>query len=117
MEPAPIPRLGTVPLDTETLTNQAPWVRAQLLDRLEGMYQGLCRDIETAELTSERGVDPRLREIQLRVIREMARLCNLDRPPAPTPEPEPDPGVVVADARGLVLEELGRVAGCLEPGA
>jgi hypothetical protein len=80
-----------------------------LCDRLETMWHGLQRDIETQREESERGVDPRLQQLQLQIIKLMASLWRMTGTPLPEPEPEPDPEAEAHDARAEVERKLNQL--------
>lgn len=86
------------PLSAQELAERQPEERARLCDRLETMWQGLQRDIETQRQESERGVDPRLQQLQLQTIKLQAQLWRMTGAPLPEPPPAPDPEAERRDA-------------------
>ena len=102
------------PLGAERLAAEQPEARAMLCDRLETMWQGLQRDIEDQRLESERGVDPRLQQLQLQIVKLMAQLWRMTGTPLPEPPPETDPDAERHDARAEARAALDRVRSQLD---
>lgn len=94
------------PLDQARMAAEQPQVRAQLCHRLETMWQGLQTDIEAQRLGSERGVDPRLQQLQLQIVKVEAQLWRMLAAPLPQPPEQVDPQVAAASARDQALEQL-----------
>lgn len=86
------------PLDASRLAAEQPEERARLCDRLEVMWQGLQQDIERQREESERGVDPRLQQLQLQTVKLQAQLWRMTGSPLPEPPPTPDPEAERRDA-------------------
>lgn len=97
------------PLDAKRLATEQGLERAKLCDRLETMWQGLQADIEDQRLDSERGVDPRLQQLQLQALKMIASLWRMTAAPLPEPEPEQDPEVAARNARATAEAALERV--------
>lgn len=94
-------RLNLPELTEDQVLEQGPAVRAQLIHRLEGLYQ-LCEE----ELGSTDGRDARWAELQLRALDRVAKLYRLVEAPRAAPEPEAEPAVVRDRTRALVTEQL-----------
>lgn len=97
------------PLGAEELAAGAGFERARLCDRLETMWQGLQTDIEEQRHGSERGVDPRLQQLQLAVVKIQAQLLKLTGPMLPEPPPEVDPNKKLVDAAALAAARMEEV--------
>lgn len=97
------------PLDSNRLASEQATERARLCDRLETMWQGLQTDIQTQRDESERGVDPRLQQLQLQAIKLQMTLWRMTGTPLPEPPAEVDPEVAAIDARRTATAALERV--------
>jgi hypothetical protein len=97
------------PLGAEELAAGAGFERARLCDRLETMWQGLQEDIEEQRHGSERGVDPRLQQLQIQVVKIQAQLLKLTGPMLPEPPPEADPQQKLLDAAALAAARMEEV--------
>ncbi|HZV81217.1 MAG TPA: hypothetical protein VFF53_03510 [Geobacteraceae bacterium] len=97
------------PLDAQRLAAEQPEERSRLCDRLETMWQGLQQDIERQRAESERGVDPRLQQLQLQTVKLQAQLWRMTGTPLPEPPPEPDPETERRDALAEAERALERV--------
>lgn len=98
------------PLDLERLSRDQALERARMCDRLETMWQGLQVDIEDQRHHSERGVDPRLQQLQLQTIKLQAQLWRMLATPLPEPPPEVDPAKAERNARAEAERALEEVA-------
>ena len=106
------------PLDQTRLAKEQGAERARICDRLETMWQGLQQDVEFARDNSERGVDPRLQQLQLQILKLQATLWRMTAAPLAEPEPEADPELLAFDARAAAEGILASVAAKLsEPEA
>jgi hypothetical protein len=97
------------PLDAQRLAAEQAFERASLCARLETMWQGLQTDIVTQREESERGVDPRLQQLQLQTIKLQAQLWRMTGAPLAEPPPAPDPEAEAHDARAEVTRILRQV--------
>jgi hypothetical protein len=104
------------PLDAARLAAEQAAERARLCDRLETMWSGLQQDIEEQRRESERGVDPRLQQLQLQAIKLQMALWRMTGAPLPEPEPEVDPAKVLFDAQQVAADALERVAAKIADG-
>lgn len=94
------------PLDQARMAELQPEVRAQLCDRLETMWHGLQQDIEKQRDYSERGVDPRLQQLQLQIVKVEAQLWRMLTAPMPQPAEETDPVAAASQARDEAMRVL-----------
>lgn len=102
------------PLSAQRLAEEQPEERARLCDRLETMWQGLQEDIERQRHESERGVDPRLQQLQLQTVKLQAQLWRMTGTPLPEPPPAPDPEAERHDALAEAEQALLAIQDRLE---
>jgi hypothetical protein len=87
-------------LGEDQLSDQAPFVRALLVQRLEQIWS-VCEPHVTGELKP----DPRFVEAGIRVLDRLARVFRLDQPVSGAQDKgEQDPEILRAAARAQVLE-------------
>lgn len=92
----------------EDLVNSGPAVRALLVFRLEEMW----KPVHTALVDDEQGlkpIDPRTQEIGLRIIRDLAVLYRLHRPPVLVQEEDDQPMGQGVDRYSLIDEKLSQI--------
>jgi hypothetical protein len=104
------------PLGLDALAARQALERARLCDRLETMWRGLQADIEEQRHESERGVDPRLQQLQLQTIKMQAQLLRLTGTPMAEPPPEDDPEAARVNAEQVARQMLERVVEKLDEG-
>lgn len=103
------------PLDAERMAQEQAAERARICHRLETMWQGLQADIEDQRDHSERGVDPRLQQLQLQVLKLEAQLWRMLTAPMPQPPEPPDPNQAEGLARIEAEQLLEEIAERLPP--
>lgn len=97
-------------LDMVRLAAEQPAQRAKICDRLETMWRTLQDEIEDQQHGSERGVDPRLWQLQLQTLKLQAQLWRMLAAPLPEPPPEADPEAEAEDNEAAALAALEAVA-------
>jgi hypothetical protein len=91
------------PLDDQTLAQQRPLVRGQLVGYLSGLWQYTSEELEA-------GKDKvRWAELQLRIVKQLAELYKLNIPEKSESQPE-DAGEEQARVRRLVEAQLDDLA-------
>lgn len=101
------------PLDPERMARDQAAERARICDRLETMWSGLQTDIEAQREGSERGVDPRLQQLQLQTLKLQAQLWRMLTVPMAAPVDPGDPAAEEQRARMEAEQLLDEVAGRL----
>jgi hypothetical protein len=104
------------PLDAERMSREQGAERAKICDKLETMFQGLQQDIEYQRLDSERGVDPRLQQLQIQVLKLHAQLWRMTAAPLPEPPPVLDPAAERHDAAAEAAAQLDEISERLADG-
>lgn len=102
-ELSPAPR----EISEDQLTEDAPRVRALIIQRLELMWNR-CEQRIRDDMDGTRPIDPRFLEIGLRAVKDLALHYRLGKAPVPVEEEE-DPSIQAVDRGALVLSYLESV--------
>ncbi len=108
--------LGPAPreISEEQLAQDAPRVRALLIQRLELVWARVEQRIRD-DIDGHRSIDPRYLEIGLRALKDEAIHYRLAKVPAPVEEEE-DPTIQAIDRGALVLDYLEGVEARIRQG-
>jgi hypothetical protein len=108
--------LGPAPreITEEQLTEDAPRVRALLIQRLELVW-ARCEQRIRDDINGTRPIDPRFLEIGLRALKDEATHYRLAKTPPPVEE-EDDPTIQAIDRGALVLDYLESVEARIKQG-